>query len=353
MKKPDWPVELIDEEEVRNWISNVLVNHTTVEGPASIDRLKPRGIVARFNIQNIKYGKQEIVFKASHLPLFTYGPFVDKLLMEYCPDSVPEMLEWQAWPDKTWIIFRPFSAQLTSTMPGLEPIIKIAQSFAQIQTIIAGIPITKKENIPHTKVCNVPEQFEKIIQDIEDRQWKIWSNDRAEFMDPFQIPDDLCNKLRTNLPKINRWTDELSSMNWPDTIDHVDLHNSNAAMFPDGRLLIFDWEEALISCPFFSIDRLLNDARDLDIDRKLVSKNYDGKYSQSELFVRKAYLEAIPWKSYPERERGFDIAMCLSPIKTAYEGFIFAQERNLKNGLSYQTAMCITRALRRWESLME
>jgi len=351
MKKPDWPDDLINVEDVRSWISKVLTENTTVKGPTKIDQVKPWGVVARFNIQNTKYGKQEIVFKASQLPLFNYGPFVDKLLMENCSESVPEMLAWQAWQDKTWILFKPFSAQLASSISGIEPIIKIAQSFAHIQTIIAGVLSGKTENIPQTKICNIPEQFEKIIQDIEDRQWKIWTINRSEYMDKFQIPDDLCNILRSYLPKTENWAAELTSMNWPDTIDHVDLHTNNAAIFPDGRLLIFDWEEALISCPFFSLDRLLSDARDLDIEMKSVSENYDGKYSRSELSVRKAYLETIPWNSYPERERGFDLAMCLSPLKAAYEGYIFAQARNLKNGLPYLTAMCIMTALKRWEFL--
>lgn len=355
LKNPNinWPFELINEEEVRLWISKVLAVKTTVEGPIIIDQVKPWGVVARFNIQNIKSCNQEIVFKASHLPLFNYGPFVDKLLMEYCSEYVPEMLTWEAWPDKTWILFRPFSGQLVSSIPGIEPIIKIAESFANIQTIIASVPAAKLKNIPPKKICNIPEQFEKIIQDIQDRHWKIWINNRTEYMDKFQIPDELCDTLRTYLPKVTLWADELTSMNWPDTLDHVDLHNDNAVMLQDSSLLIFDWEEAVISCPFFSIDRLLSDARDLDINGKLVSENHDGTYSNSELRVRKAYLEAIPWKSYAERERGFDIAMCLSPIKTAYEHYVFAKARNLKNGIAYTTAMFVTTALQRWKNLNE
>lgn len=353
MKKLEWPNDQINAEEVRIWISNILAEETIVEGPASIDQVKPWGVVARFKIQNIKFGKQEVIFKASQLPLFNYGPFVDKLLMEFCPESVPEMLAWQAWPEKTWILFRPFSAPQASSIPGIEPIIKIAESFAYIQTTLAGVPAAKFENIPQTKICSIPEKFEVIINDIEDRHWKIWINNRPEYMDKFQIPDNLCKQLRSYIPKINQWADELTSMNWPDTIDHVDLHNDNAVMFPDGKLLIFDWEEAVISCPFFSIDRLLADARDIDIKKKLVSEYHDGKYSQSELSIRNKYLEALSWKSYTERERGFDIAMCLSPIKTAYENYVFAKARNLKNGIAYMTAVCVMLALRRWETIVK
>jgi aminoglycoside phosphotransferase (APT) family kinase protein len=73
------------------------------------------------------------------------------------------------------------------------------------------------------------------------------------------------------------------------SIDHVDLHGGNAVLAPDGGLTLFDWEEATIGMPMFSLGRLLDDARALD------AAPGSSRFSATEIAGRDAYLQPLPW----------------------------------------------------------
>jgi len=103
------------------------------------------------------------------------------------------------------------------------------------------------------------------------------------------------------------------SMGWPDSIDHVDLHRDNSVVNANGSVMIFDWEESVLGCPFFSIDRLLWDAEEFGIENE----------------VLQTYLETIPWQTIKERRRAFDLARCLSPVQREIERATFRSARGL------------------------
>jgi hypothetical protein len=149
-------------------------------------------------------------------------------------------------------------------------------------------------------------------------------------------------------PCVAAWTDELLSGHWPDSLDHVDLHAENVIRTSTGGILIHDWEEANLSCPFFSLDRLLDDAREVD---ESVSTPGSLLYTPAERAVRDAYLKALSWGDAARRERGFDLAMCLAPIKTAYEGIVLAETLGWEEGSPHITAWALGRALPRWRAM--
>jgi hypothetical protein len=121
----------------------------------------------------------------------------------------------------------------------------------------------------------------------------------------------------------------------------------------DGGILIYDWEEANLSCPFFSLDRLLDDARPLHLRiGSPINTSDQLPYTPAELAVRSAYLAEIPWGNYAERERGFDLAMCLGPIKTAYEAIGLAEALGWEEGSPHILAWALGRALPRWRAIL-
>lgn len=272
MERLIWPDDLLDEAQVRSWIATTVPAVSTVAGPIKIEQVKSWGVVARFTVRFNDHREQEVVFKASHLPLFTYGPVVDQLLMRYCPDYAPELLGWQQWDERAWMLYRPFSAPRVSTQMSAERLSQIATTFAYLQTRIAEAPPAEVTAIPRTVVAALPTQFEAVIREIVDRQWQIWHNDEPWLLEEFQIPADLIRRLRAFTAQVARWADELASIDWPATIEHADLQADNAVLTTAGTILLFDWEEATIGCPFFSLYRLLDDARTLEQNKVGVRK---------------------------------------------------------------------------------
>ena len=67
--------------------------------------------------------------------------------------------------------------------------------------------------------------------------------------------------------------------------------------------------------------------------------------------MRDAYLDALPWGDRPARERAFELAMALAPIKTAYEAMEYARALGYRQGTPFATAWALGRALPRWAAL--
>lgn len=58
-------------------------------------------------------------------------------------------------------------------------------------------------------------------------------------------------------------------------------------------------------------------------DRRPSRQESGLSYSPSQIAVRCAYLEELPWGTPAARERGFDVAMCLSPVQRASEHLMY------------------------------
>ena len=288
---PTWPDGLTDVLAVTQWISETLPGNPTVSGPSRIYQVKKWGIVAQFDLR-ISSNVESVVFKASHLSMFTYCPLVDAMLWRRCPKHVPEILAYETWADRAWYLYRPFTARLVSSICGGGPIEEIARAFAEIQGIVAAQPESELVSIPRVPLDGLPERVEELRCASEE----------------FEFPSEL-----HDLPELlAMWTDELVDMAWPDSIDHVDLQRDNAAATEDGAVLIFDWEEAVLGCPFFSIHRLLWDAEEF------------GRRDQ----VLQAYLEGLPWGSSGDRRRALDLARCLSPVQREVERAAYRVAQN-------------------------
>jgi hypothetical protein len=68
--------------------------------------------------------------------------------------------------------------------------------------------------------------------------------------------------------------------------------------------------------------------------------------------VRRAYLEALPWGSFVQRNRALDLALLLLPIKKANEYRQLDQAIGRMAG-NRHLALILTDAVRRWEAVVE
>jgi hypothetical protein len=350
-----WPAALVNAGAVRAWIAAALPGQPQVLGPLLVQQAKEWGVTASFACADAAPEEsREVVFKACLLPLFARAPHIYTLLSEHCAGSVPELLAWTApRAGQTWALFAPFEGERVEAIHTREALLEMARTLAGIQVTVAGLPAEEKAELPCMPVERVPQWYEAVVHDLRERQASLWRGAGRELAEQLHIPADAVERLEVYRPQVAAWAAELQAAGIPDAIDHVDLQWDNAVRQPDGRMLLFDWEEATLSCPLFSLDRLLNDARELDLGEEAAwAGDADGTlYTLGEAALRDAYLDALPWGTRMARERAFDLAMCLAPVKTAYESMVFADALGWGGEPSLAAAWSVSRMLARWPAL--
>lgn len=334
-----WPAELADAAEVRAWIAHALPRHPHVSGPLEVSRTKEWSVTAWFSATPEAGGPaQDVVFKANTQPLFRDAPYVESLLSRHCPGAVPKVLAWERRSHGTWTLYTPFTGVCVAAMEETEPLLGMARTLASIQSTIAALPAAELAPLPRLSLRDFPVIFDAVLNDLRGRHLAFWRGVGRDLTAQFSLPDDVAERMERYRPAIGRWVAELESGGWPLSLDHVDLQSYNAVLQPDASILIYDWEEANLSCPFFSLDRLLDDAQELAGD--------DG-----ERRLRAAYLDALPWGARAARERALALALCLSPLKHAYEAQRLAAALRWPEGAPHISAWALARALPRWHSI--
>lgn len=345
-----WPSSLPSLVEVRAWISSVLPGRPDVTGPTRMYAARAWGAVAEFVLPA---SRDAIIFKICLLPLYSASPVIHELLARYCPTHVPELLAWHEQRGETMMLFRPFSGRTVRSLHHIDALVAMARTLAHIQSIIAGVPKEEIALLPHLPIEHLPRLFDEIMQEIADKYIPTWSADDWEAASRYHIPRDILGCVASYRRDVVDWAAQLISAGWPLSIDHVDFHADNAVQTDEGRLLIYDWDEATVSCPFFSLDRLLADARvfdgDVTEDTKFmpVQTRTATLYTPSESAVRQAYIEVLPWGTLAERGHAVDVALCLSPLKALHEGKM-AEDALGQKTASPLTAWAVSRALQRW-----
>jgi Phosphotransferase enzyme family len=66
--------------------------------------------------------------------------------------------------------------------------------------------------------------------------------------DPRRLAPDVAERLRAHLPVVRRWAEQVAALGLPLTLNHNDLHENNV-FDVDGRLLFFDFGDALVTEP--------------------------------------------------------------------------------------------------------
>jgi hypothetical protein len=317
----DWPAHGPDPEEVRTWISASLPGRPTVAGPTVIHRAHAWGLTARYRVSGPE--PHEVVFKASFLPPeFGVAEPYRLLHRSGATGLHPELLAWIDVPGRRWLLFRAFQGTSAGDLPGIDPLVAVATSMARVQALVAAVPAPTASGLlgPVISIREIPAMLDRLVG--------IVRRDN-----PPPTAADTAGRLEAGRNHLLAWVRELDQDGWPASIHHVDLHPHNAVIRAGGSALIYDWEEASLGFPFFTLDKLLLAAA--------------GRAPDGTAAVRAAYLDALPWKSRTERERAFDLAMRLSPIRFADADARFAHAL----GWSERDAIApwIPIALQRWE----
>jgi hypothetical protein len=310
----EWPEALSNPDEVRAWIAEVLPGRPEVGGPKQVYQATARTVTAQFTVA----GAESVVFKASALDLFGGASRIYELLGRHCAGHVPELLTWRQQKGQTWLLFRSFHGQSLDASP---------------------LPSGSLSRLPHTPVSQVPRVFKTVVGYIGEKHAAYWQGHEGPRAELMPLVPELLARAAHYQGRIERWAAELAAGGWPQSLDHPDLHLGNAVLQPEGRVLIYDWEEAVVSCPFFSMDQVLDDVRALD----------QAHAEAWEPQVRRAYLDVLPWGDAEGRERAFELAMLLLPVKKAYEYIQTDRALGAVEGNRHLTAI-LHEAVQRWEA---
>lgn len=120
-------------------------------------------------------------------------------------------------------------------------------------------------------------------------------------------PDEY-STLRRLSPRVREIAAELADFGIPATLQHNDLHSNNV-LVRDGKLILFDWGDSVVSHPFLSLTVLLRGAArnmKVEVDDPAVRR------------IRDAYLDAWDLGLSPvERDRACLLADALGRITRA------------------------------------
>ena len=262
-----WPEDHAALEAVTSWVASVSSDDP---GPPEILQVKRWGVTARF---------KSLVLKISFTPLFPQVTDVHALLERAVPGRVPRLIASEMLNGQLWTLFEHLPGLTAEQVGTPEALTAIARELATVQVAATKQDLSQVPTIP---VSDVPQL---LLDDIEDQ------------------PTELITWLHDAQPALQNDADALAII--PSSFDHPDVNSSNAIIQDDSSAVLIDWEEVTVGCPLFSLDRLLQDARE---------------HSAIDL-VTEAYLEVLPWGERKDVQR----AMRLVPLKLAVEARAFAR----------------------------
>ena len=267
--KVDWPEDRISLAAAKEWVASV--GGHSVETP-EILRIKNWGVTARFG---------SVVLKVAYTPLFPQVVDVHKVLELIEPKAAPSLIAHDELDGQHLTLFE-FLPGVTAEESGAsEALVAVAGELARVQTAASKLDLSGLPVLPVEEIVNLLLEDDLSDQPSELVQW--------------------LHKAESAFRLDARALAEL-----PLSLDHPDVNASNAMVQEDGTVILLDWEEATVGCPFFSLDRLLGEAR----EQSAVDP------------VCEAYLENLPWGT----REGLERAMRLVPLKLAWDNRTFARK---------------------------
>ncbi len=350
MSTESWPEDRLPLAKIKDWIKANLPGQPQVDGPTHIYGIKDWGVTACFSVGNSS-NVENVVFKSPLLPLSFPCGIVYELLSNHCSGAVPNLLARTELEGCRWLLFRPFQGERIQNLNSVEALCDLARAYADIQTTIADLPAQLKTQIPGQTVTTLIARYEELLITVEDRYLDFWRTENSHEVEGGSSPPVL-DRLKACRSWVVDWVEELVAGNWPISINHIDLHPNNAVMQPEGQVLIYDWDEALLGFPFLSLDKLLSAAQELAEEAEVFAgeKGADGQVWDPVSAVRQAYLNSLSWGTLTAREQAFDLANLLSPIHRAYADWCWLQamgwgpEEEAKS-----LARCLIGAVENWE----
>jgi hypothetical protein len=246
--------------------------------PVGDDR-KWWNLTARFRADDV-----DVVFKATAKGLFPQSIAVQRLVARSFTGHAPDLLAHREADDQVWVLHEYVEGRTLRQQTNPGELASVASALADVQVVAASLDLS---SLPVMRPSDVPAL---LLEDGLGDQ-----------------PPRLVRWLVRAQPWLKARAEELEA--FPLSLDHPDVNAWNALIRPDGQVVFIDWEETIVSSPFFSAERLFGQVEDGDTLAE----------------VAETYIERLPWRTARERWAALHAALCLAPLKSAYEARVFAR----------------------------
>jgi hypothetical protein len=177
----------------------------------------------------------DLWFKAN-IPVLAYEAAVVGLLAVRRPDVVPGLLATDV--DRGWLLMADGGERLREIVERERDLgrwLDVLPRYGRLQIDMAeSLDRLLGLGLPDRRLETLASQYEDLIGRVD------------------TVTDDESRRLRTLVPTIAELCERVASPGVPETIQHDDLHDGQIFV-RDGRYLFFDWGDACVSHPFFSM----------------------------------------------------------------------------------------------------
>jgi hypothetical protein len=290
--EPDWL------ESVHDWIRSQLERLGL--GPAGeIEQphVRPWSTVLR-----VPTDDGDVWFKAN-MPTQAFEVAVVETLAARRPDLVPTLLATDL--ERGWMLQGDGGTRLREILEETGDFgvwVEILPLYAELQMDVAADRVRLlAAGVPDRLLASLPGQFEEVLTDAEALE---------------ALTQDERRRLAALAPRIEAECRQLADYGLPETIQHDDLHDGQVFV-RDGHYLFFDWADACVSHPFFSMSVTLEGQLAWGLD--------DVEGSEDIAPYRDAYLESFRgFAAPPELQAAHEIALRLGWICRALNWDRFA-----------------------------
>ncbi len=169
-------------------------------------------------------------FKAN-TPALLHEVVVVEAVSARVPDRVPPLLASDA--ERGWML-------MADAGERLREVVEEERSLARWHDVLAGAA--------DVALALEPDVSALLAADVPDLRLDRLVDGYAELVERF----DLEPRFRGAVGRVRDLVDELASYGVPETLQHDDLHDGQVFV-KDGRNLILDWGDAVVSHPFFTM----------------------------------------------------------------------------------------------------
>lgn len=279
-------------ESVSAWIfAHLKARGISASGDLDQPHVRPWSTVLR-----VPTSDGPLWFKATSRAL-GHEPALTEALARWRPDCMPELLA--ADVDRGWLLMRDGGEPLRGIVRADRDLghwQRVLAVYAELQIALAdrADDMLSLGALDH-RLATLADRIEVLLED----------PDGLLLGEPEGFSFEETDQLRALVPAIRRDCTELASLGIPETLWHDDFHDANI-LVRDGRYTFFDWGEAGVAHPFFTMNVTLRSiAWSLELDP-------DGPELAD---LRDTYLE--PWARFASRSdvlRAFPTALLLGNL---------------------------------------
>ena len=215
--------------------------HAEVTGEIEQPHVRPWSTVMR-----VPTARGVLWFKAC-IPVLAHEPALLEALAARRPDAVPELVAVDK--PRGWMLQRHAGTRLRELVQG-EALVKVWRDLlplhAELQIdVAADCEALLAAGAPDRRLALLPTQYEGLV---------------ADGAVAAALSDAEARTAQELVSRIAELCGELAGLGIPETIQHDDLHDGNVFV-RDGRYLFFDWGDACVSHPFFTLVVTLGSVR--------------------------------------------------------------------------------------------